>query len=399
MHSREIAASMRRPCVSRVWLGLLAMGAMVLASCTANHELGRRGSQSSQERKRLGMIRPSADGTHFVHVDSGERFTVWGVNYDHDPDGRLLEDYWHAEWATVVEDFEEMAALGANAVRIHLQLGKFMKSPEQPNTAELEQLGRLLELAKRTGLYLNLTGLACYHKQDVPPWYDAMSEADRWAVQARFWEAVAKTCAGHPAMFCYDLMNEPILPGDDKKETDWLAGEFGGKYFVQRITLDLAGRSRHEVARAWIDTLVSAIRKHDLHTMITVGVIPWAHVWPQAKPLFYAPEVGVNLDFACVHFYPKSGQVEKALAALAVYRVGKPLVVEEMFALECGIEELDAFIEGSRDWVAGYFGFYWGRTIEEYAALTGEQRTIGAAITQRWLEYFRDKAAQWLREK
>jgi hypothetical protein len=247
---------------------------MVLASCTANHELGRPGSQSGQERKRLGLIRPSADGTHFVHVDSGERFTVWGVNYDHDPDGRLLEDYWHAGVGHRGGGFRGDGRLGANAVRIHLQLGKFMKSPEQPNPAELEQRGRLLELAKRTGLYLNLTGLACYHKQDVPPWYDAMSEADRWAVQARFWEAVAKTCAGHPAMFCYDLMNEPILPGDDKKETDWLAGEFGGKYFVQRITLDLAGRSRHEVARAWIDTLVAAIRKHDPHTMITVGVIP-----------------------------------------------------------------------------------------------------------------------------
>jgi hypothetical protein len=78
--------------------------------------------------------------------------------------------------------------------------------------------------------------------------------------------------------------------------------------------------------------------------MITVGVIPWAHVWPKARPLFYSKQVGENLDFASVHFYPKKGQVEKALAALAVYEVGKPLVVEEMFPLSCGIEELEGRI-------------------------------------------------------
>ncbi len=381
----------KQVCLALRMMGLLIAGIALLTSCTAQNGRSDAPSRIGEGRQRLRPIRPSADGTHFVRGGSGERFTVWAFNYDHDLNGRLLEDYWHDEWATVVGDFQEMAALGANAVRIHLQTGKFMKSPEEPNPAELKQLARLLALAEETGLYLNLTGLGCYHKQDVPDWYDAMNEADRWAVQARFWEAIARTCSGSPAVFCYDLMNEPVLTGGDKKEIEWLTGKLGDKYFVQRITLDLAGRTREQVARAWVDTLVAAIRKHDPHTMVTVGVIPWAHVWPQAKPLFHGPEVGANLDFVSVHFYPKSKEVEKALAALAVYRVGKPLVVEEMFPLACNIEELDAFIEGSRDWTAGYFGFYWGRTIEEYGALEGKDRTIAAAIMQSWLEYFRDK--------
>ena len=90
-------------------------------------------------------------------------------------------------------------------------------------------------------------------------------------------------------------MNEPILPGE-KKETEWLAGELGGKYFVQRITLDLAGRTRHDVARDWVQRLTTAIRQIDNRHLITVGVIPWAHVFKGAKPLFYAPEVGGPLD-------------------------------------------------------------------------------------------------------
>ena len=79
--------------------------------------------------------------------------------------------------------------------------------------------------------------------------------------------------------------------------------------------------------------------------MITVGVIPWAHTFKGAKPLFYAPEVGKPLDFVSVHFYPKKDDVAGALEALAVYEVGKPLVIEEIFPLGAGIEQTAEFIE------------------------------------------------------
>ncbi len=235
-------------------------------------------------------------------------------------------------------------------------------------------------------MYLDLTGLACYHKKDVPPWYDGLSETARWEVQARFWEAVAGRCAESPAIFCYDLMNEPILPGD-KKETEWLAGELGGKFYVQRIALDLAGRTQQQVAKAWVDRLVAAIRKHDPRHSITVGVIPWALVFPGAKPLFYSKEVSENLDFASVHFYPEKGKIEQALTALAVYSVGKPLVIEEMFPLKCSAEELGTFIDGSRQIATGWIGFYWGKTPEEYR----RSNTISDALTLSWLELFQKK--------
>lgn len=69
-------------------------------------------------------------------------------------------------------DFAEMSRLGANVARIHLQLGRFMQGPAEPNVAALDQLGRLAKLAEEERLYLDLTGLACYHKADVPAWYD-----------------------------------------------------------------------------------------------------------------------------------------------------------------------------------------------------------------------------------
>ena len=140
---------------------------------------------------RMERIKVSADAKRFVQMPSGRAFVPWGFNYDHDESGRLLEDYWEAEWPKVEEDFREMKQLGANVVRVHLQFGRFMFSESQPNTNALSRLTQLLHLAEHTGLHLDVTGLGCYHKQDVPAWYDALDEERRWAAQANFWRAVA----------------------------------------------------------------------------------------------------------------------------------------------------------------------------------------------------------------
>jgi hypothetical protein len=198
---------------------------------------------------------------------------------------------------------------------------------------------------------------------------------------------VARACKDSPAIFCYDLMNEPILPGE-KPATEWLTGELGGKHFVQRLTLDLKGRSREQVAEAWTDAMVAAIRKQDKHHMITVGAIPWVFVFGGGKPLFHGPRVGKHLDFVAAHFYPKKGEVEKALAALVAYELGKPLLIEEMFPLKCSVDELSEFINKSADNVDGWISFYWGATVEELRKKNNA--TIGEAITASWLEKFRE---------
>lgn len=368
-------------------LGLALFLFLLLAE--TNALVGRDDKPAPKPAPALEPIRVSKDGTHFVGGTSGKRFVVWGVNYDHDDAGRLLEDYWDKEWDTVAEDFQEIKAFGANVVRIHLQLGKFMDAADRPNAANLVRLAKLVRLAEDTGLYLDVTGLGCYHKKDVPAWYDKLEEAGRWDVQEQFWRAVAKACKDSPAILCYDLMNEPILAGD-KKDNEWLTGELGGKHFVQRITRDLAGRTREEVAKQWVKKLTAAIRAVDDRPMITVGVIPWAHVFKGAKPLFYAPGVGDPLDFVSVHFYPKKGDVAGALAALKVYEIGKPLVVEEIFPLGCSIEEVGEFIDGAKTFCDGWVSFYWGKTVEQ----NEKAGDIKGALVAKWLRYFQAKGPE-----
>ncbi len=138
--------------------------------------------------------------------------------------------------------------------------------------------------------------------------------------------------------------------------------------------------------------MAAAIRKHDPHRLLTVGAIPWALTWPAAKPLFYSKAVSKNLDFASLHFYPKTGEVPKVLTALAVYDIGKPIVIEEMFPLSCSVADLDQFIDGSRRLATGWIGFYWGKTIAEYKQGKG---TIADGMALGWLEYFAKKTPQY----
>jgi hypothetical protein len=287
---------------------LLALGSFAIA-----------GNPAAAAEK-MESIAVSADGMHFVEKTSGRKFVPWGFNYDRDSKMRLLEDYWEAEWPTVEEDFREMKRLGANVVRIHLQLGRFMEAQDRANEKSLAQLSRLLELAEQTGLRLDLTGLGCYHRKDVPAWYDKLTEADRWKVQARFWEAVAARGAKSPAVFCYDLMNEPVAPGELQKSGDWLVGPpFGGKQYVQFIALDPQKRPRAKIAQAWVRTLVEAIRKQDRGHLVTVGLLPGTPDRADAWSGFDPKELG-DLDYLSVHIYPKKGEVDAALKILAEAR-------------------------------------------------------------------------------
>jgi len=333
-------------------------------------------------------IRIAPDGRSFIFESTETAFVPYGFNYDHDRGGRLLEDYWLEEWNTVEEDFREMKQLGANVVRIHLQFGKFMSAPDKPNEVSLNQLEKLLSLAEETGLYIDLTGLGCYHKADVPAWYDELDEKERWEAQALFWEAVSARCARSPVVFCYDLMNEPYAPGGNKRRDDWLGPAFAGKHFVQFIALETANRPRHEIARQWIERLVEAIRKHDRKRLITVGLVPNSLDRPGLTSGFIPEKVAGRLDFLAVHIYPQQGKLPQALKTLEGFQaVGKLVVIEEIFPLRCDADELGRFLEKSKPLVAGWIGFYWGRRPDEYR----EPQTPADQATLSWLELFQAK--------
>jgi hypothetical protein len=333
---------------------------------------------------RMEAIKVSADGEGFVLDPSGRAFVPWGFNYDHDETGRLLEDYWETEWPKVEEDFREMKQLGANVVRVHLQFGKLMASESQPNTNSLARFAQLLRLAEHAGLYLDVTGLGCYHKQDVAAWYDELNEERRWAAQANFWRGIARIGRGSPAIFCYDLMNEPIAPHKTGVGKDWLGPPFAGKHFVQWISREGRGRERPEIARAWIRQLATAIRAEDPSRLITVGLVDWSLPRPGLDSAFHPVVIAPELDFISIHLYPEKGKVDEAVETLKLFHVGKPVVIEETFPLKCSVAEFDEFFRRSKERAAGWIGFYWGRTPDECR----RSKEISDAFMLGWLDWF-----------
>ncbi len=338
---------------------------------------------------KMPWVAVAKDGKGFVLMPGGKPFVPWGVNYDRDTAGRLIEDYWEKEWDTVEDDFAEMKKLGANVIRVHLQFGKFMDAADKPNEKSLARLAKLLRVAETNRLYLDVTGLGCYHKKDVPAWYDALSESARWDAQVHFWEAVARTCAKSPAVFCYDLMNEPVVAGGKRKDGDWLGGAFAGKHFVQFINLDQKDRSRPDIAKAWIDRLTTAVRKVDSRHLVTVGLVDWSLDRKGLTSGFVPQKACGKLDFVCVHLYPATGKFDEAVQTLKGFAIGKPVVVEETFPLRCSPKELDVFINRAGSDAAGWISFYWGTPPEK---LRGSKNLVDALLRD-WLERFQKRAA------
>lgn len=332
--------------------------------------------ESPDNNSTVKQPRVMASGNQFITSD-GELFKVWGMNYGGDG---LLEEEWQSEegWANYDSDFKEMNGLGANLARIHLQYNKMMNGPNQPNLSAFNNLKRAVRIAEKYDMYLLITGLGAYRKTDQPDWYNNMTDSERWATQAVFWENVARAVGKSPAIFGYDLMNEPVVAVDSTK--GWLPGEgFGGLFYVQNVALHLNGQPWTEVMQNWIKTMTAAIRKADKQTMITVGFLSF--------PAFaaFAPD----LDMMTTHLYPSSKTFDTESKQILRWQTSKPLVITEIYPMNIGADSLQLFIEQNNQHVSGWAWHYFGKTIEDYTP----PQTMSDALRKIALEKFRDMSA------
>jgi hypothetical protein len=323
--------------------------------------------------------RIKVSGDRFLASDSGETFTPWGFNYDRDLKYRLIEDYWAREWGKVERDFGELHALGANVVRIYLQYHRFMDTPTSANEANLSRLKDLVSLAESRGIYLDITGLGSFRPEDDPPWYVALSEKDRWAAQATFWEAISEALADRPGVFAFNLMNEPIVSGERLARGAWVhPDEIKGLHYIHYINLAPDGRNRADIAVAWIREMKRAIRKHDGERLVTVGLFP---LFGSPDATGFAPaRIAPEVDFISVHLYPQAGRAYETVDLLKKYHVGLPVLIEETFPLNGGIADYQTFLKGSRGIAAGWLSFYWGMSDELGEHDDPTERLAGDAI-------------------
>lgn len=322
----------------------------------------------------------ATDGKGFVLQPSGERYIPWGHNYASvDILERLAQ-----EPVRVEREFGEMRAAGTTVARIHPELPRIFTAPDKADPAALDQLRQLLGIAERSGIHLMITGLACYKIKDRAAWYDALNEQERWQTQAFFWATIAQTCAPSPAVFAYDLVNEPGAAGPPAE--GWYLGRMGDVEFCQRLSLSAGQRTGDDIFRDWTKRMVAAIRQHDPKHLITMGMLPFPGAYHAASE---------QLDFVSPHLYPKTGKVDDEIKLLQKFDWGKPIVIGETFPLSCGVDDEREFLLKSCEFAQGWMGHWPDESPAELAELkkTG-QATIQNAIWLSWVNLFQEIGPQ-----
>jgi Beta-galactosidase len=370
-------------------------------------------SGGAAERHKMGLISVAPDGRDFVERGSGRPYIPFGTNY-YDPNTGWAPKLWRQFDATRVrQHFRVMSELGVNCARVFLTAGSFQPTAETIDEQALAKLDKMVEIARETNIRLILTGPD--HWEGQPDYWKPDRFAGRAALGAldRFWDVVGRRYKGEPAIFAWDLLNEPHIP--------WFVEQWRPKWqawlhahYADRKALALAWGDelthadqwdnvavpqdrpdagnlrlrdwqhfREHLADEWVRRQVEAIHRADPTHLISVGYIQWSY--PMIRPGNPSRYAAFNprrqarwLDFITIHFYPMGGpfqsqqnwqkNISYLQAVLAYCHTGKPVVL-------------------------GEFGWYGGGAPQRHPYLSEEQQAqwIGEEI-----EATRSLADGWL---
>jgi len=278
---------------------------------------------------------------------------AWGMNWIARDDSPVIVYFDHptsAKLAGLTAQLRTAHRMGANSMRIYLELGQVMQTPGRARTSTLTALRNVLKAAEKERVYLDISGNLVWRAKRVPAWYDRLSEQSRWQVQANFWRAVAHAAASSPAVLCYELTSEPIIgeaPG-------YYTGRMGDWTFVQSVATR-QGRDARTLARAWTRQLAVAVRSQD-NRPVTIGLLPVLH------DAFTPENLADLLDMLVIHQYPQQGKATEAVAVVRGYAAfKKPVLLGETFLLEDDAPTQRAFLLGANPYLVGTFEFFDGR--------------------------------------
>ncbi|MBN2269858.1 MAG: beta-galactosidase [Sedimentisphaerales bacterium] len=390
-------ASQRQSRATDKWSSLVTLGCLLapivfIAAGAA--------ASSSDAAGDMELIVVSPDGHGFVERDSGRAFIPFGTNY-YDPDTGWAPKIWRRfDAAKVRGHFRVMKELGVNCTRVFLTAATFQPDSKTIDRQALEKLDTLIAIARQSGIRLMLTGPD--HWEGVPPYWKPDRFAGEQALKAleHFWAVVAGRYRGEPAIFAWDLLNEPHLPWFDEQWRErwnkWLEDTYGnwdglksawGEQITESDRWGAVGVAedkpvtgsarlrdyqlfREHLADNWVRRQVDAIRRADPARLVTVGYIQWSY--PLVRPGSPSRYAAFNprrqarlLDFVTIHFYPTLGSPFESEAnwrknldylqgALAYCHTGKPVVLAEFGWYGGGAPQQHPFLSEAQqaDWIA-----------------------------------------------
>lgn len=352
---------------------------------------------------KMELVAVSRDANGFVERDFGRLYIPFGTNY-YDPHTGWAPKLWRQFDAEKVrEHFRVMKGLGVNCARVFLTAGSFQPTADSVDQQALAKLDRMVEIAREFGIRLIPTGPD--HWEGQPAYW----KPDRFAGEAalgaldRFWDVVGKRYRGEPAIFAWDLLNEPHLPWSCPEWTSkwhaWLHQTYGdraalkaawGGELTEADTWDNVAapadrpdagnarlrdwqRFREHLADEWVRRQVETIRRADPTHLITVGYIQWSYPFVRSgNPGRYAafnPHRQAHwLDFTTIHFYPT---------------LGNPFQSDENWRKNIAyLQAVLAYSRGGKPVLLGEFGWYGGGAPQNHLFLSEEQqaRWIGEEV-------------------
>jgi hypothetical protein len=318
------------------------LGGAVLALATA---------AASPAAEAATMPRISVHGNRLY---AGTRpWRAWGMNWgvgNHAPVITYFDNPTAANLAVLSAELHTARQMGANSMRIYLQLGQLMATPTQPRQQTLTALRRLLALAQSDRIYLDISGDLVWQPSHAPAWYGQMGWWARWQVQAQFWKAVAHTAADSPAVLSYELTSEPIVA----QTPGYYYGQIGDWWFVQSIATAQT-RDADTLARSWTRLVANTIRSQD-DRPVSIGLLP------SSTGPFAPANIADLLDMLTVHEYPTTGQAPTAISLIRTFAsTHKPVLLGETFMLSDDAATQNAFLTGAAPYLAGAFEFFAGR--------------------------------------
>lgn len=363
---------------------------------------------------KMGLVTVTTEGNGFVEVTSGQPYIPFGTNY-YDPDTGWPPQVWQQFDADrVTEHFQVMKEIGVNCARIFLAATAFQPDPDTVDERALKKLDRVIAIARRAGIRLVITGPG--HWEGEPSYWQPDRFAGEEAIAAleNFWRVVGERYRGEPAIFAWDLANQPQIPwsapGWGPRWNAWLESKYTNRDGLKaawgtaladdepwgdiEVPEDVANRGdprlhdwqlfREHLADHWVQRQVRVLREADPTHLITIGYIQSSYpVVRPGDPSVYSafnPHRQVEwLDFISVHFFPV---------------MGHPFVSRDNWLANLTyLQTILTYCHAGKPVVLGEYGWYGGGAPADHPFLDENQQ-------QRWIsaeiEASRRLAHGWL---
>ena len=306
-----------------------------------------------------GIIQLNQNKTGFADSADGKPYIPFGVNYYDHETGWAPQIWKRFDEDRVRRQFYAMKEFGINAARFFMASTAFLPEKNRIDEAVVAKFDAYVAIAKETGIRIIPTGPD--HWEGVPDYCkpDMYCNPDALEALSTYWQYMAARYRDEPAIFAWDLRNEPMIGWDSEPmRAGWkkfLKGKYGENESAVPIPADEPDEGnellydyqlyREQLAYNWTKVQTDAIRGAGDRHLVTIGYIQWSFPGftgskkPSGYSAFRPSELAGLVDFDCPHFYPtlgdpidpetKAKNIRYLLDWVCYCDLSRPVVLEE----------------------------------------------------------------------